>query len=89
MEGWLKAHTRKGARCSECSATFTADRGDGKRIAIFPNGAGGLALYVLCKSCGAKYEMDRQLAIPNVWKDCRVTALMSPYAALAAPTLLQ
>ena len=81
MGAWFEAHTCKGAKCSECSTTFTADRGDGKRLAMFPNGTGGLSFYVLCKRCGAKYERDGLLAIPNVWRDCRITTLMSPSAA--------
>jgi len=77
VEAWLRAHTCAGAKCSECSVIFIADEGDGKKLAIFPNGAGGTAFYVLCNSCGIKYERDGQSAIPNVYRDSKITALMS------------
>ncbi len=56
MEQFLSEHTRKGARCAECQAPFKVHRGDGKKLAIFPNGAGGIALYVLCAKCGQSYR---------------------------------
>jgi hypothetical protein len=89
MEAWLTAHTRKGARCSECSVVFTVDQGDGKRLAHFPNGAGGTAFYVLCKICGCNYERDGLSAIPNVQRDSKITATMSPHARSQPPRWLQ
>jgi hypothetical protein len=79
-EAWLTEHTRRGTKCAECGTVFTVDRGDGKRLAFFPNGLPhGVALYVLCKPCGAKYEKFGLAGIPEVQKDCKVTVAMSPY----------
>jgi hypothetical protein len=80
LKDFLAEHSRKGATCAECDSTFSVDSGDGKRVAIFPNGAGGLAFYVLCRPCGSEYEKRGKAAIPNVSKDSLITALMSEYA---------
>lgn len=80
LKAFITAHSRKGATCAECSSIFTADRGDGKKVAIFPNGAGGISVYVLCRPCGVAYVKHGKAAIPNVCKDSLITVLMSKYA---------
>jgi len=80
LQAFIAAHSREGAQCAECAFIFTVNRGDGKKLAIFPNGAGGLAFYVLCALCGCDYEKRGKAAIPNVCKDSLITALMSEYA---------
>jgi hypothetical protein len=79
MEAWLAARTRKGSQCSNCAVVFSVDHGDGKQIAIFPNGGGGIAFYVLCRDCGALYRAMGLAGLPEVQKDCRITVAMSPY----------
>jgi hypothetical protein len=80
VKAFLAAHSCKGAKCAECGSIFTVDSGDGKKVAIFPNGVGGISLYVLCNTCGVDYEKRGTAAIPNAWKDSRITAAMSQYA---------
>lgn len=80
VEAWIAERTRKGFKCSECGVTFTADRGDGKKLAVLPMpGGAGVSFYVLCNSCGVKLERDGQSAIPNTRRDSRIAGLMSPY----------
>jgi hypothetical protein len=80
LKAFIAAHSRKGAKCAECSFIFTADRGDGKIVAIFPNVAGGMSCYVLCSPCGVNYKKNGKAAIPNAWRDSRIAVLISPYA---------
>lgn len=83
LQSFIAERSRKGARCAECDALFTSDRGDGKTLATFRNDAGGLSLYVLCKACGTDYKKRGPAAIPNSYSDARITALTSPYAPKA------
>lgn len=76
---FIRSHSLKGAKCAECSTTFAASHGDGKVLACFPNGTGGLSFYVLCRCCGAAYKKGGRRAVPNVDRDCLITALMSPH----------
>jgi len=80
LKDFIAEHSRKGAACAECGSIFTVDSGDGKKVAMFPNGAGGIAFYVLCGSCSSDYEKHGKAAIPNVCKDSLITVLMSEYA---------
>jgi hypothetical protein len=80
LKAFIAARARKGEKCGECSFIFTADRGDGKTIAMFPNVAGGMSFYVLCAPCGANYKKHGKAAIPNAWRDSRIAAMMSPNA---------
>ena len=88
MGARLRAQTCKGSQCSECGVTFTVDRGDGKRIAIFPNGH-GLSMFVLCFACGQTYERGGPAAIPNVLKDAQMAVFVSPVATPTATSLVQ
>jgi hypothetical protein len=81
MEVWLAARTRRGSRCAECQAVFTVDRGDGKKLVRLPMpGGAGMSFYVLCNSCGVKYQGAGEVAVPNVWRDRRIAMAMNPYA---------
>ena len=80
LKDFIADHSRKGASCAECSSIFTVDRGDGKKVAIFNNGAGGIAFYVLCGPCACEYKKRGKAAIPNVCKDSLITVLMREYA---------
>jgi hypothetical protein len=83
MKAWLKARTCKGSKCSECGVTFAVDRGDGKRVAIFPNGH-GLSMFVLCFACGQTYERGGPRAMPNLLKEAQIAVFMSPVARQAS-----
>ena len=72
----LSRLSRKGAKCGECGCVFNVDTGDGKVVAMFPEGDGGLAIYVLCSACGANYKKRG----PTASRDARITALMSTHA---------
>jgi hypothetical protein len=85
LKAFIIARSRKGEKCAECSFIFTADRGEGKTVAIFPNSGGGLSFYVLCASCGANYKKHGKAAIPNAWRDSRIAALMSPHVYSKRP----
>jgi len=85
QQDWLTARTRKGSQCSNCGLVFTVDRGDGKRLIIFPNGGGGTALYVVCRECGGRYQELGLAGLPNVARDSKITVFMSPYAPQNAP----
>jgi hypothetical protein len=61
VKAFIAAHSCKGAKCAECGSLFTVSRGDGKKVAIFPNGVGGISLYVLCAPCGVSLADDRAL----------------------------
>jgi hypothetical protein len=88
MKAWIKAHTRKGSKCSECGVTFTVDRGDGKRVAIFPNGH-GFSAFVLCFKCGQTYERGGPAALPEVMKDAKLAIFLSPVATPTATSFVQ
>jgi hypothetical protein len=79
LQSFIAARTCKGAQCSNCGVVFTVDQGDGKRLLIFPNGGGGTAFYVVCRECGQLYQRGGPTALPNVWRDCKLTVLMSPH----------
>jgi hypothetical protein len=79
MEDWLAARTRKGVKCSNCGVIFAVDRGDGKKLVVFPNGAGGTAMYVVCAECGACAQDLGLDGIPEVARDSELTVLVSPY----------
>jgi hypothetical protein len=76
LKAFIAARARKGEKCGECTFILTADRGDGKTIAMFRNVAGGMSFYVLCNSCGVNYKKHGRAAIPNAWRDSRIAALM-------------
>jgi hypothetical protein len=78
----------KGAKCSECSAIFTADRGDGKKLIWFSNGGGGTAFHVVCADCGARAQELGLAGLPAVQRDCKLTVLMSPYNPANYPTVV-
>ncbi len=67
LRDFIADHSREGAACAECSSIFIVGRGDGKKVAIFPNGGGGIAFYVLCARCACDYEKRGKAAIPNVY----------------------
>jgi hypothetical protein len=85
LEDFVRTQGRAGQKCPECGVTFTVDHGDGKRLVSFPNGWRGQAFYVVCKPCGAIFEIYGPRALPNVWKDSCITGLISPYAKQNAP----
>jgi hypothetical protein len=79
VKAWIKEHTRSGSKCAECSVAFAVDRGDRKRLAIFPNGH-GVSMFVLCFDCGQRYERGGPRAMPNILKEAQIAVFMSPVA---------
>jgi hypothetical protein len=80
FDDFIATRACKDAKCANCSAVFSVDRGDGKKLLVFPNGAGGTALYVVCKDCAARAQkMGLEDGIPEVARDSKLTVLMSPY----------
>jgi hypothetical protein len=47
------------------------------------NVAGGMSFYVLCNTCGVNYKKNGKAAIPNAWKDSRMTASMCAFSKKA------
>jgi hypothetical protein len=87
IKAWTKAHSSKGECCAECRVTFTVDRGDGKRVAIFPNGH-GVSMFVLCFACGQTYERGGPAAMPNILKETQMAVFMSPLATPPASSFV-
>jgi hypothetical protein len=63
--------------CANCGASITGKR---HSVAIFPNRAGGTAMYPLCADkCALLFKVFGLAGIPEVVKDSELTVAMSPY----------
>jgi hypothetical protein len=63
--------------CANCGISLA---GKPRTIAVFPNGAGGSAMYPLCADkCGLLFKVFGLAGIPEVDKDSKLTVAMSPH----------
>jgi hypothetical protein len=66
--------------CAECGASIAGKR---HSVAVFPNGAGGTAMYPLCADkCALFFKVFGLAGIPEVAEDSELTVAMSPHNPL-------